>query len=304
MLYEAVRRVRELLARQDIEVPRLEAELLVVEAVRRSLAKEYALAGPHAEGLTRAWLYAHLPDAFPREAEGTLEELAQRRVAGEPLAYIRGHKEFFGLDFLVDPRVLIPRPETEGLVEAALDWSRLSADGSGPFLAADIGTGCGAIAISLAVNLPEAIVYATDISQDALEVAAANARRHGVEDRVRLRRGDLLTPLPHPFPLIVANLPYIARSDLPRLAREVATYEPRQALDGGEQGLDVIGRLLQQAPSRLVTGGCLLLELGYGQGQIVMELARAAFPRARLRLLPDLAGVPRVLSVDTAEAVP
>ncbi|MBI2918951.1 MAG: peptide chain release factor N(5)-glutamine methyltransferase [Chloroflexi bacterium] len=317
--HQAVRHASAVLASYGIEVPRLEAELLVLEALRqaetkalRQVAGEQALSGAptgrqaaFAEDRPapgRSWLYAHLQDEFPSTAQQALDSLLERRLAGEPLAYIRGHKEFFGLDFLVDRRVLIPRPETETLVEAALEWSRRGRDWPGPCLAADVGTGCGAIAVSLAVNLPQAVIYATDISEDALAVAEANAQRHGVADRVHFRRGDLLGPLPHPFPLITANLPYVAACDWPSLSREVTGFEPRQALHGGQRGLGVIRRLLEQAPGRLLAGGCLLLELGFGQGQPAMELAHAQFPEARIRLLPDMAGTPRVLRIETTEA--
>lgn len=294
-LLEAVRQTQQALASCPIDVPHLEAELLVMEALAQTNLEDYPPALQTSAYPGRAWLYARLQEELPEAAWGTLHRLLERRLGGEPLAYIRGHKEFFGLDFLVDRRVLIPRPETETLVEAALAWLR---GWRGPWLAADVGTGCGAIAISLALNLPQLTVYATDTSANALEVAAANVQRHGVADRVRLAQGDLLDPLPSPVALIAANLPYISAADWPQLSPEVALFEPPQALDGGESGLRLIQRITGQAMSYLLPGGCLLLELGLGQGQAVLEQARAAFPQARIGLLPDLAGIPRVLRVE------
>ena len=219
------------------------------------------------------------------------------------MAYLVGHKEFYGLDFVVDRRVLIPRPETELLVERAIALGREVLAASHPSLTiADVGTGCGCIAVALAVHLPQARVFATDRSPQALEVARENVRRHGVEDRVRLLCGDLLTPVPPEvrLDLIVANLPYVSRSELEALPRSVREYEPLEtALDGGEDGLALIRRLLGEAPRRLAPGGAVLLEIGATQGPRVAELARRRFPGAEVRVLPDLAGRDRVVEIRT-----
>jgi len=164
---------------------------------------------------------------------------------------------------------------------------------------ADVGTGCGAIAVSLAHRLSDLEVYATDISAAALEVAAGNAQRHGVAGRVHLLLGDMLEPLPQAVALIAANMPYVADSDYAALPTSILDYEPAVALWGGPDGLDPLRRLLHQAPAKLIPGGALLAEIGHGQGELAMALAREAFPQGEARLLPDLAGVPRVLQVLT-----
>ncbi|MCC7354951.1 MAG: peptide chain release factor N(5)-glutamine methyltransferase [Anaerolineae bacterium] len=250
----------ERLAVAGVDEPRLDAELLL----------------SHHLGLTRVALVAH-PDRLLAPAEiASLTALLARRAGREPLPYILGTREFFGLHFAVDPRVLIPRPETELLVERALLLvSRRQP--SQPLRIADVGTGSGCIAVALATHLPNANIYATDVSAGALAVAQKNAATHGVESRVRFLLGDLLSPLPQPMHLIVANLPYVARQEWDMLSSEVGYYEPRPALDGGPDGLDLVRRLLAQAPAYLLPGGALLLEIGAGQGEAVKESAFAAF---------------------------
>ena len=224
-----------------------------------------------------------------------LSKLIQRRISHEPTAYITGHKEFFGIDFEVSPDTLIPRPDTELLVEKAIELVNKRFPKS--CLIADIGTGCGAIAIALALNLPLVKIYATEISASALEVAESNCRKHRVFDRVRLLRGDLLEPLPEPVQLIVANLPYISESELPKLPLEISMFEPQLALAGGKDGLTQIRRLISQAGSKLVNGGAVLLEIGYDQGQVVKDLAWKYFPSAEVSLATDLSGLDRVVTI-------
>jgi len=166
---------------------------------------------------------------------------------------------------------------------------------------ADVGTGSGAIAVSLAVHLPQALVYATDASPGALEVAARNCRRHRVEDRVHLLQGHLLEPLPEPVDLIVANLPYVSQAELAQLPPEISRYEPREALDGGSDGLDHIRCLLAQAREHLKPGGVVLLEIGATQGEAVVALARRHFLAARVEIAPDYAGLDRIVMVRTCE---
>ncbi|MCJ7620573.1 MAG: peptide chain release factor N(5)-glutamine methyltransferase, partial [Anaerolineae bacterium] len=203
-----------------IESPQLDAEVLLA----------------HSLGITRSELYARL-DQRPEEAAGKLfRSLVARRLLHEPVAYITGHKEFYGLELQVDRRVLIPRPETETLVEVALTIARQHHITE----LAEVGVGSGAVAIALAVNLPWAEIYATDSSALALEVAEENCRRHDVWDRVHLALGDLLDPLPEPVGLVVANLPYVAEEELDSLASDITAYEPLGALHGGLDGLDHI----------------------------------------------------------------
>lgn len=269
-----------------LEAP-LEAEVLVMRAL----------------GITRAHLYAHRGDTAPAEAAEKLAGWTRRRIAGEPLAYITGHREFYGLDLLVDPRVLIPRPETELLVDEALAWLRARAGER--LRVADVGTGSGAIAVSIARNYPGAVVYATDASADALAVAHTNAERLGVAGRVMLLEGDLLRPLQAEVDLVVANLPYVREDQMPQwcgAAQVELAYEPYDALCGGPDGLDVIRRLFEQAPRALLPGGAVMLEMGAGQAEAVAALAAEAFPEARLRTQKDLAGLDRILVVQTPPA--
>jgi release factor glutamine methyltransferase len=220
-----------------------------------------------------------------------------RRRSREPVAYIIGHREFYGLDFVVDRRVLIPRPETELLVECALEaGARLLAEGQ-ELLLADIGTGSGAVAVSLAVNLAGATIYATEASAEAMEVAALNVARHGVSGRVQLLGGDLVDPLAERVHIMAANLPYIRTEQLSSLIPEVAAYEPRVALDGGTDGLVHIRRLLEQAGSWLLPRGVLLAEIGAEHGQEVLVLAEQCYPAAELELFQDYAGLDRVVRI-------
>lgn len=252
----------------------------------------------HVLGAKRAWVLAHPEASLSPKQENVLNDALARLEGGEPLPYILGHWEFYGLDFTVSPAVLIPRPETEMLVERALEWLRLY---PGRRLAADIGTGSGCIAISLAVNIPDLHLLATDVSLPALEVARANARRHNVGNRIQLRHTDLLNIQPstfnfqQPFDLILANLPYIPTSRLDSLT--VARREPRLALDGGADGLELIRRLLTAAPGMLAPGGICFLEIDAEHGESAQAIARAALPQAEVSVCPDLAGLDRLLIV-------
>lgn len=252
----------------------------------------------HALGWERARLLAHPERRLTAAEWERFQALLSRRQAREPLAYILGHREFYGLDFIVDWRVLVPRPETELLVELALEWVRARPWEEPPIIA-DVGTGSGCVAVALAFHLPQALIYALDVSADALEVAAANATRHGVEAQVRLLEGNLLEPLPEPVDVIVANLPYVPDDELATLEPEVRDYEPRAALDGGPDGLGPMRRLLAQAPACLRPRGVIFLEMGEGQGTAARELARQHFPQANVDVLLDYAGCDRVLRVCT-----
>ena len=258
--------------------PRLEAELLLT----------------HVLDCSRAHLYAHPEHPVRSRQHAGYQELLDRRAQGEPLPYLTGHLEFYGLDFAVDPRVLIPRPETETLVELALE---LISRHPSPLLA-DVGTGSGCIGVALAVHAPLARVYALDLSPQALRVAQANALRHEVADRVTFIQADLLEALPEPVDLIVANPPYVAHQDWPSLPPEVRAHEPRLALDGGPDGLDLIRRLLHQAPTYLRPAGAILVEIGATQGPAAARLARQAFATADVTVQTDLGGRDRVLCIE------
>ncbi len=250
----------------------------------------------HVMGLGRAALLAHPEHILTPAQAAKFDSLIRQAAAGVPIPYLTGHRAFYLHDFLVTPDVLIPRPETEHLVEAALAWAhRHPADGEGLTLV-DVGTGSGAIALSLAAALPAAAVHAIDISPAALEVARRNARRLAVTD-VYFHQGDLLAALPEAVQpdLIAANLPYIPSDDLDALP--VARHEPRLALNGGPDGLALIRRLLAQAVMRVGEAFCLLLEIGADQGAAVATLCRETFPGTAVRVIKDYAGHDRVVEV-------
>lgn len=244
-------------------------------------------------GISRAQLLARLERGLSESDQTRFLYLVGRAATGEPLAYLTGHREFLGLDFVVTADVLVPRPETELLVEQALRWL-----GDRVAHVIDVGTGSGIIAVSIAVQRPLARVTAIDRSPAALRVARRNAERHGVTERVSFLQQDLLSPAAslEAVDLICANLPYIPSDDLAVL--EVSRHEPRLALDGGADGLDLIRRLLNQAPAVLSPTGAMLLEIEARQGPAVAALAASAFPGANVLVLHDLAGLDRVVMVE------
>ena len=276
----ALAHVRLQLRAAGVEEAHLEADVLV----RRVL------------GLERADLLARPETPLAPSQAATLEGLLARRLRREPLAYVLSRREFHGLDFRVTPAVMVPRPETETLVEEALAWAGAR---PAPVAVADVGTGSGCIAVSLAVRLPGARLLATDVSPAALAVADENIRRHGVAGRVRLLSGHLLQPLPYRVDLIVANLPYVPTGRFDGLQPEVRDYEPRLALDGGPDGTDLLRPLLRQAGAYLRPGGAVMLEIDEEQGCTMAQEARSAFPAASVRVRRDLAGRDRVLVVQT-----
>jgi len=233
----------------------------------------------------------HLTDA----EQSALSALAERRVSGEPSAYIVGHREFYGIDLFVDNRVLIPRPETELLVEEVLEYSR--GKNAAPLYIADVGTGSGAIAIALALSLTNAAIFAIDISAAALEVAWRNVCRYGLQGRISLLKGNLLSLLPRPVDVVVANLPYIAEGDLQGLPVEVSCYEPDIALNGGGDGATVINRLLRQVRGKVNPGGIVLLEIGSGQQSKIFKMVKRVLPDSEIVLREDLAGIKRVVKI-------
>ncbi len=271
------------------------------------LLKDHGIEDSHIEarallqfitGLSAAEVYASPERMLTKKEERRLKGLLQRRLCREPLAYITNKKEFYGLDFYVDQRVLIPRPETELLVETAIEFATGKAS---PYAKtttiADIGTGCGAIAISLAVNLPTCIVYATDISHLALEVARINCQRHNVSNRVILLHGNLLEPLHNPVDIIVANLPYISSTELPTLEPEVREFEPEIALNGGNSGLELIQQLLSQVEQKINPAGCLILEIAHDQQEDLASILHGNFRAITLDFISDLGGVKRVARI-------
>ncbi len=271
-LKKAFAHAREILVDNDIEDASLESELLLRHALR----------------ISRCQLYTDFDCGLNHEQEDAFWHLIECRLNGEPTAYIMGHREFYGLDFHVSPDVLIPRPESELLVEKAINLAQNRVVSS----IADIGTGCGAIAISLAVSLPHVKFYAIDVSSAALEVALINCQKHGVHTRVCLLRGDMLDPLPESVDLIVANLPYVKESDLP-----TDDFEPVLALNGGSDGLEKIRRLCGLVSQKLRPEGCLLLEIGQGQREAVTAILGSLFPSAEIEVAPDLSGIDRVISL-------
>jgi release factor glutamine methyltransferase len=282
-LREALLGARERLRASGSEEPEIEAEVLL----------RYAL------GLDRNMLLRLLNEPVSDAELSAYERVLMRRLRGEPAAYITGCREFRGLNFKVTPATLIPRPETEMLVDEVLGFIRRRADAGRETVVADVGTGSGAIAVSIAKWAPSSLIYATDLSAEALQIARENARTHGVLSRLILRRGDLLEPIDARLIVISANLPYVTTQDWERLPRQIREHEPRMALDGGREGLDVIRRLLRQAPAYLRPGGRVLLEFGAGQGDPMQAAARENFPTARISLREDFAAIPRLLIIET-----
>jgi len=294
-LREALHRGSQALAEAASEEAALEADLLLA----------------HALGTDRTHLYQRLPEPLPPDAATAFDALLRRRLAHEPVPYITGRREFFGLEFEVTPAAIIPRPETETLVELVLAFC--GSRGPSELRIADVGVGCGAIAVSLAVSLPQAEVIASDVSPDALALARRNAERHAVSGRIDFREGDLLAPLRDPVDVIAANLPYVRRrvdviaanlpyvrsADFEASPPEIREHEPRLGLDGGPDGLRLIERLLRDAPACLKPDGALFAEIGEEQGEAALSLARACFPQARIKVKQDLSALDRVLVVRT-----
>jgi release factor glutamine methyltransferase len=240
---------------------------------------------------TRFFTNGHEPEppAFP----SAYQALIDRRAAREPLAYITGCQEFWGLSFEVSPAVLIPRPETELIVEAALE--QFSHNTSDALAIADACTGSGCVAVALAHELPRASLVATDISQTALEIARRNAEHHRTGDRITFVQANLLDGIDGPFDLIVANPPYVRKGDRPALQPEVRDHEPAVALFGGDSGIDVVTALIEGVPQRLRRGGYLIFEFGFGQDLAVEELIADASELTMIGLRRDLQGIARTL---------
>lgn len=263
------------------ETPSLDAQVLLASLLEKP----------------RSWILAHPEAPLTGNNDAALEAMVARLEAGEPLPYILGAWEFFGLEFYITSEVLIPRPETEILVTRAIAWLSESHPGIKNGIVLDVGTGSGCIAISLAVNVPGVNITATDISAAALRVASRNAEKLGVANRVTFLEADLFpfSLLPRSYSLILANLPYIPTEILQNSS--VYNREPTLALDGGSDGLALIRRLLAEASCRLIPGGLLLVEIESSEGQAVLSLASHAFPKARISLHKDLADHDRLVEV-------
>jgi release factor glutamine methyltransferase len=347
-LREALVDARDRLRAAGIEDAQIEAELLLRYALEEGSPADGRTARPSSASGRAAWgegapdrsarttgravsraeLFTRFDDPVADDTAQIFEACIARRLAREPNAYITWRKEFRGLELCVAPAVLIPRPETEALVDVALrELSELSqrdvapahpsratgraesrdrpsrASGrAGPSAAppriVDVGTGSGAVAVALAKELPEAEIYATDVSREALDVAATNARRHGVERSIAFRRGHLLEPISRYVDCIVANLPYVTTAEWQQLPPELRDHEPRLALDGGRDGLDLIRALLHQAPRYLRRGGFVALEIGGDrQAEALSSCLTASMPGARWRVEKDFANIPRILTV-------
>jgi release factor glutamine methyltransferase len=297
------------------------AQLRDADVPSYTLAAELLLL--HVLGRDRTWIYAHPEESIASSDQQRFFALIARRTAGEPTQYLTGKQEFWGLEFEVTPDVLIPRPETEHVIEVALDRLAVheiragrpqKTDGAGLRIA-DIGTGSGCIAIALAKELPAATFYATDISLAALEVARRNATRHGVDSHVRFAEADLLEQSGRSrdanelhgsraagheallFDLIASNPPYIGKNEAVTLPREVREHEPATALFGGEEGYEFYANLIAQCAARLKPGGILVLELGYNSLPAVQPLLDAANWN-NVGITNDLAGIPRVIAAE------
>ena len=283
------------------------AKLREASVPSHTLAAELLLM--HALGRDRTWLYTHPEAVLEPAGSEKYFALIARRAAGEPTQYLTGKQEFWGLEFEVMPAVLIPRPETEHVMEVAL--ARLGPRGLKIHMdtglsrerlrVADVGTGSGCLAISLAYELPHAEVFATDISAPALEVARRNATRHALADRIHFLQSDLLEALrrdSHSFDLIVSNPPYVGRDEAAELQREVRDHEPDAALFAGPTGVEIYARLIEEAGELLRPGGMLVLELGYNSAEHVRAILAEQKCWANVSFTNDLAGISRVAAAD------
>jgi release factor glutamine methyltransferase len=270
MLTEAIAR----LAAGNVPSPRLNAELLLMFALN----------------CDRAYLFAHPERELTVDEISRYEAALAERARGVPAQYISGHQEFWGMDLIVTPAVLIPRPETEHLIETVLELQSNAEPLARPRIA-DIGTGSGCIALALAKELPNAEIHATDISAAALEVAKANAARHQLELRIQFRQTDLLEGLQPPFDYVVSNPPYVGESDEDQVQLEVRKFEPRNAVFSGPNGTEVIARLIPQAHAALRSGGWLVMEIS---GTIANEVERLLQGWGNIQIKPDLQSIPRV----------
>jgi release factor glutamine methyltransferase len=276
-LKQALASAVEQLESADVGSPRLNAETLLMFVL----------------DVNRAYIYAHPERELTSEEQSCYDGVVGQRSTGMPSQYIIGHQEFWGLDFVVTSAVLIPRPETEHLVETVLELAR----GISALRIVDVGTGSGCIALALANELKDAEVYAVDLSVGALEIARANAARLGLDKRVRFMQSDVLAALAsvRDFDFVVSNPPYVGKNEADKVQRSVFEFEPRMAVFSGESGLDVIRPLVGQAHEALKAGGWLAMEIGYSMRDTVLELLSPTMWE-EVRVVPDLQGIPRVIA--------
>jgi release factor glutamine methyltransferase len=284
-LKQALASAVEQLESADVGSPRLNAETLLMFVL----------------GVNRAYLYAHPERELNSDEQASYDEVIAQRSTGMPSQYITGHQEFWGLDFVVTPAVLIPRPETEHLVETVLELAR----GVTQPKMVDVGTGSGCIALALANELKTAEVYAVDLSDDALEIARANAARLQLDGRVNFLQSNVLEAMAgvHDFDFVVSNPPYVGKNEADKVQRSVFEFEPRMAVFSGESGLDVIRPLIEQAHAALKPGGWLAMEIGYSMRDMVLELLSATM-WDDIRVAPDLQGIPRVVAGKKKASIP
>jgi len=253
----------------------------------------------HVMAADYSYLITHDEESMSPDQEHQYLVLLDRAAAGEPIPYLTGRTQFYGLALIVSPAVLIPRPETEHLVELALDWIRVDYRLAAPPHIVDVGTGSGCIALALASQLPEAKIGATDVSEAALDIAKKNAEVLEYDRRIEFHLGSFLEPIFGEPNLIVANLPYVADHEWSTVGSGVKSYEPDIALRGGSDGLDSIRQLLIQANMQLARGGAIFLEIGWRQGVSASSLARVTFPGAQVEVIKDYAGHDRIICVYT-----
>jgi len=276
-LKQAVDAAYELFIQSDVPSPRLNAELLLMFTLR----------------CDRAYLFAHPERPLSEEEYSRCQEAINERARGCPTQYITGHQEFWGLDLIVSPAVLIPRPETEHVIETVLELAQSNySDGAMKII--DVGTGSGCIALALATELPQAEIHACDISEEALEIARINATRLGLEKRIRFRHSDLLAGYPdEQFDFVVSNPPYVGESEADKVQKQVREFEPKIAVFSGWEGMDIYRRLIPQAYKALKAGGWFVTEIGYSIEEKVKSYLAGW---SQIQTKADLQGIPRVIA--------
>ena len=285
-LKQAVDSAYQLFVENDVPSPRLNAELLLLFVLSRE----------------RAYLYAHPERELTPDEQSSFDEVVRERARGCPTQYITGHQEFWGLDLLVSPAVLIPRPETEHVVETILELVKeYPFDGPGRLKLLDVGTGSGCIALALASELPHAEVHACDISEEALEIARVNAARLALGGRVLFRKSDLLSVYAgERFDFVISNPPYVGECDADKVQKQVREFEPKVAVFSGREGMEIYRRLVPQADEHLRPGGWFVAEIGYSEEAKVRELLAGW---AEIQVTPDLQGIPRVVAARKAQQI-
>jgi release factor glutamine methyltransferase len=285
-LKQAVDSAYQLFVENDVPSPRLNAELLLLFVLSRE----------------RAYLYAHPERELTPDEQSNFDEVVRERARGCPTQYITGHQEFWGLDLLVSPAVLIPRPETEHVVETVLELVKeYRFDGPGRLKLVDVGTGSGCIALALASELPHAEIHACDISEEALEIARVNAARLALGGKVLFRKSDLLSVYAgEHFDFVISNPPYVGECDADKVQKQVREFEPKVAVFSGREGMEIYRRLVPQAHKHLRPGGWLVAEIGYSEEDNVRNLLAGW---AEIQVTPDLQGIPRVVAARKTQEI-